>query len=240
MDIARRRILLAAAASLPAMATRSASAGTTDLAVMCDPALDRPLGAARAAYYAHSRVRIHVFPTAPGLILPQLAHDVQNDILVTQLGILDQAAQAGLLAAGPRSGNWRNGLVVAEMTDAAGPADAGKFAVSELPSASGIDGAAIAARLGVNPAQILSAIDTAEVAFLLKSGAARTGLLYRTDVIAEPRLRVRHAIEDWPPAIYAAAVTKGARRPNPAVFIEFLQTAQAGELLAANGLELLA
>ncbi len=239
MEVARRGLLLAVSVCLPVMAMRAARADTTDLAVLCDLTLGPALRAAGAAYDAHAGVRIHVFPTPPGLIVPQLARDVQIDVVVTQPDILDRAVAAGLLA-GPRSGNWADPLVIAEPAGAAGPADGGKFALSELPAASGIDGAAVAAGLGVPTERIASAIDTREVAFLLTSGAARAGLLYRTDVRTDPRLRALRVLADPPPAVFAAAVTKGARRPNPAAFVAFLATSPAVAVLADHGLETVA
>ena len=53
-------------------------------------------------------MRVFVFPTGPGLILPQLVRDIQNDIVVTQTTILDQAAQAGVVAA---AGAARSGAI---------------------------------------------------------------------------------------------------------------------------------
>ena len=235
-NITRRLLLFAAPVVFAVGTNRPAVADTTDLVVMCDPTLQRPLAGVGETFRAKAGVRIHVFATAPGLILPQLTHDVQNDILVTQIGVLRQAERVGLLA-GARSGSWSNPLVIAEMAGAAGPAAAGKFAVSELPAASGVDGAGVVAKLGLPSSEVISAIDTPGVAYLLTSGAARTGLLYLTDVRADPRLRVLRPLEDMPPAIFAAAITKGARRPNPAGFVEFLGTAQARERLAAAGLE---
>jgi molybdate transport system substrate-binding protein len=214
----------------------SARANTTDLALICDLTLGAPLRAAATAYRADQGVRVHVFPTAPGLIVPQLAREVQIDLVMTHSSTLDQAAQAGLLAAEPRTGTWSNVLVVAETMDATGSADTGKFAVSELAAASGIDGAAVVARLGIDPARVASAIDTTEVAFLLTTGAARTGLLYLTDVRADPRLRVLNQVEGQPPALCSAAITKGARRLDPAAFITFLGTPRVRELFSAAGL----
>jgi molybdate transport system substrate-binding protein len=240
MTIMRRRTMLAGPALLPLAMVTEARADTTDLALICDLTLGAPLRRVSSAFRASQGVRVHVFPTAPGLIVPQLTREVQIDIVMTGNSALDEAAQAGLLAATPRAGTWRNTLVVAEMADASGPAESGKFAVSELPSASGIDGAAIVAQIGIDPARIISAIDTTEVAFLLTTGAARTGLLYLTDVRADPRLRVVGAIKDQPPALWAAAITKGARRPDPAAFIAFLNAAGTRDLLSTAGLEVAA
>jgi molybdate transport system substrate-binding protein len=225
---------------IPLAMASEAKADTTDLAVICDLTLGSPLRSAGTAFRASTGVRIHVFPTAPGLITPQLAREVQIDIVVASGDALDLATQSGLLTTAPRSGTWGNRLVVAEIIDASGAPDAGKFAVSELPAASGIDGAAVVARLGIDPERVVSAIDTTEVAFLLTTGGARTGVLRLTDVRADPRLRVVRTIADESPALFAAAITKGARRPNPAAFISFLGTEQARRLLVTAGLEIVA
>jgi molybdate transport system substrate-binding protein len=240
MNSVRRRIMLTAPALIPLAMASEAKADTTDLAVICDLTLGVPLRSVGVAFRASTGVRIHVFPTAPGLITPQLSREVQIDIVVAQSDVLDQATQAGLLTTSPRSGSWSNALVIAEMIDASGAPDVGKFAVSELAAASGIDGTAVVARLGIDSARVVSAIDTSEVAFLLTTGGARTGVLRLTDVRADPRLRVVRTVADPAPARCAAAITKGARRPNPAAFISFLSTEPARRLLASAGLEVVA
>jgi molybdate transport system substrate-binding protein len=177
------------------------------------------------------------FPRHRELILPQLARDVQNDIILTQVLLLDRAAQAGLLTDGARSGVWADPLVIAEPIGAPGDAGSGMFAVSELASASGIDGASIVSRMNLPANRVVSAIDNTEVVFLLTTGRARTGLLYLTDVHSGPGLRVVRAIEDPPPMLFAAAVTKLARRPNPAAFIHFMGTPGAAAMLTEVGLD---
>ena len=240
MTIARRHLLLAASAALPIVAGQPARADTTDLALICDLTLGAPLRAVAAAVRASGGVHVFVFPTAPGLIVPQLARDVQIDIVATRADAMEQAKQAGLLAGETTSGNWRDPIVIAEASSASGSPDEGKFAVAGLPGASGMDGETVAARLGVDPARIVSAIDTTEGAFLLVSGAARTGLLYLTDVRAHPRLRVLRIVPDQPPAVFAARVTKGARRPDPAAFVTWLGTPPGRAALSKGGLELAA
>ena len=96
------------------------------------------------------------------------------------------------------------------------------------------------ARLGIDPARVVSAIDTTEVTFLLTTGGARKGVLRLTDVRADPRLRVVRTVAEPAPARCAAAIAKGARRPNPAAFISFLGTEPARRLLATAGLEIVA
>ena len=114
MTIRRRALPLLALAAVgtPALAE------TVDLSVTCDTTLAPALRKAAAAYRAQSGVRVFVFPTGPGLILPQLVRDIQNDIVVTQTGILDQAVQAGVVAVAVRP-QWRNPLVIAGLRDEA-------------------------------------------------------------------------------------------------------------------------
>ena len=234
MDMARRLWIAGAAAVLPIAATFDVQAQVTDIALMCDLTLGPAMRRAASAYRTATGVRVHVFPSAPGLIVPMLSHEVQIDIVATRIATLDQGDRAGLLAPGSRAGTWRTPLVVAE---GAGAGTSDKFAVSELPSASGIDAQTAIARLGIDPKRIVSAIDTEEVAFLLTTGAARSGLLYLTDTKADPRLIVVQTLADPPPAVFATALAKESGRPNPGGFTSFLGSAAGRTLLGSQGLE---
>ena len=82
---------------------------TTDLAVTCDTAAAPAVMRRRAGVPERTGVRIRVFPTAPGLVLPQLEREIQNDIIVTQIATIEQAEQAGLVQPGGRSGPGETG-----------------------------------------------------------------------------------------------------------------------------------
>lgn len=178
--------------------------------------------------------RIFVFPTGPGLIVPQLQREIQNDIVVTGIAILDRAREAGIIAALPGGPRWRNPLVIA-----GSGAVGGTFAAPDPTPACEIDGPALLAKLGLRPARVLGTVDTNEVAFLLASGAAQTGFLYKTDVRANPSLRIIRPVgaDIQPSPVYAASVTRLARRPDPAGFVAFLASPEATALLSASGLE---
>ncbi len=230
-----RRSLLA---GLPMFAlARPALADAIGLSVACDTAIASALRLAGSAYRQATGARIYVFPTGPGLLLPQLERNIQNDILVSQLPILDQASQARLISAVPGPPHWRNPLVIAGLP---GAAIDHVFAVPDPTPASDIDGPALLAKLGLKPARVLGAVDTDEVAAMLDSGAAQAGLLHMTDVRANPRLAVLRPVPSdvQPPLIYAASVTRLASRPNPQAFIEFLATPEAKAVLTDAGLEL--
>lgn len=236
--VARRRLLCGLPFLAFAATAAPARADSPGLAVTCDTTLAPVLRKAAAAFKARSGVPVFVFPTGPGLILPQLVRDIQNDIVVTQVSIMQQAVRDGVVASIPKRATWRNPLVVA--TPRGTNAAEGVFAASDPSPASDIDGPAILSRLGVRPERLLGAIDTDEVAFLLATGAAQSGLLHMTDVRADPRLDVIRKVpaDVQPPVIYAASVTRLAGRPKPEGFTEFLTTPEAIALLTDGGLEI--
>ena len=241
MGFSRRKLFAvtttAVAATTMAPSMSSAASSTTDLAVSCDTAAAAAVRAAGAAYRGRTGVRIRVFPTPPGLLLAQLEREIQNDIIVTQLGTIAQAERQGLVQPGDRAGPWRNKLVTASAKRAAGPE--GSFVVPDATPGSDIDGAAILQRLGPLPAVVLGVVDTGAVAWTLGNGGARQGLLHHTEVVADARLQAVSVVPDdaWPPILYAATITKLARRGDPAAFIGFLASQDGLSVLQAAGLE---
>jgi|SRR5579871_6748542 len=229
----RRSLLL----GLPMLAlARPALADAIGLSVACDTTLAAALRCAGEAYRQRTGARIFVFATGPGLLLPQLERDIQNDILVSQVPILDQALQAQVIAVLPGRPYWVNPLVIAGRPGA--PIDQ-TFAAPDPTPASDFDGPALLAKLNLKPARVLGTVDTDEVAALIDSGASQAGLLHMTDVRANAQLTVLRAVsaDIQPPLIYAASITRLASRPNPQGFIEFLTTPEAKAVLTEAGLE---
>lgn len=232
LTIRRRALPLLALAA----AARPAVAATVDLSLACDTTLAPALRKVAAAYAARTGVRVFVFPTGPGLLIPQLERNIQNDILVTQLPILQQASDEKIIAAVPGPPHWSNKLVIAGRSGAS--AD-GVFAACDLTAASDFDGPALLAKLEMKPARVMGAVDTDEVVWLLRRGEAQAGFLHMTDVHAYPELTVIQNVPNdvQAPFVYAATVTKLASRPNPQGFVAFMQDPEARELLKQAGLE---
>ena len=240
MKFARRKLFAVTTTALAATITAPRpgfAAGTTDLAVTCDAPAAPAVRAAGAAYRRRTGVRIRVFPTPAGLLLPQIERQIQNDIIVTQISTIQQAESQGLVQPGGRAGPWRNRLVIASAKTPAGPQ--GSFAVPDPSPASDIDGGVILQRLGPAPATVLGVIDTDAVAWTLTNAGARQGLLHRTEVVADARLQTTSAVPDdaWPPILYAAVITKLARRGDPNAFIAFLASPDGQTVMQAAGLE---
>jgi len=239
MRLGRRGLFQASLALAPLVLATTAKAETTDLVAACDTALGPAIERMAAAFTAKTGVAIRLFPASPNLLLPQLARDVQNDILITQAPLLDQAGRTGLLAAdAKRIGSWQTRLVLAALRGTGRPTD-GPIAVPDPNPAFPPDGRAMLTAMGLQPAAILGAVDTRGVAFLLTSGAAKAGLLYLTEVRTDARLDVVAELpaDVSPPMTVGAALSHGTSRPNPGAFLAFLGTPEASRLLRANGLE---
>jgi len=235
----RRRLMQALPAlAMLAVAPRArAATGGGELVLACDTTLGPAMRAAANLYAAATGAQVNVFPTAPGLILPQLERDVQNDIVVTRVAAINQAVAAGVVANGAAQGAWQNRLVVAGKLGSP-PLPGKPIAITDPSPASDMDSLAILARLAMLPTNTLGVIDTDEVVAQVIAGAARAGLLHMTDVRAHPELEIMSVVADViePPFIYAAAVTKLSRRPGPADFVGFLTTSRGAALLASFGL----
>jgi molybdate transport system substrate-binding protein len=237
--LARRR-LTQALLVLPvfAVATR-AEAATTDIVLTCDTTLGPAMRVAAHTYLQRTGVRVRVFPTGPGLVLPQLARGIQNDVVCTQKDVAANAVRAGLIGSGAPQGGWRNRLVIAASQGAGPAAVKGRVAVSDPTPGSDMDGPAIIRALNLGQISILGVIDTDEVVYLLSNGQADVGLLHMTDVYANPGLEVVRILPDGlvPPITYTTAVTKLSTRPNPQAFIDFLFSPPGRTLLKTQGLE---
>jgi molybdate transport system substrate-binding protein len=238
-----RRSLLLAAPAVPLVAIGMATpalAETTDLILTCDPTLAAAMAEAAKRFGQMHSVLVNIFPTPPGLILPQIARHIQNDMIITRSSAIQDAVAAGSIAAdAPHGGQWRNRLVIAGRTGGPASAATGRLAVTDRTPGSEIDGPALAKTLKLGQGGIAGVIDTDTVAYLLLRGEADAGLLHRTDVLAYPGLAVIAAVPDdvAPPILYSIAVTKLSRRPNPQAFITFLESPDGAAALSAAGLE---
>jgi ABC-type molybdate transport system substrate-binding protein len=214
-----------------------ARAAAPDVIVYGDSTLSHALHDVGARFTAQTGVPVHVFAAPPTLILAQLRHAVWNDVVVTLAPWMDQAEQAGVIAPGTRTGAWRTTLVLARATASSAANDS--LAITDPTPAATIDGPAVLAALGLHPAHVQGVANTAEVGFLLDTGAAGQGLVHLTDVRADPRLSVAAPVAPsaYPPIVYAAAISTLTHSPNAHAFLDYLHAPAATEALRADGLE---
>ncbi len=239
-----RRLLLGVAASLPTLAAAApARAATAHYPMACDPALVPALRQAAEVFLGKTDIFVHMLPTSPALLVPQLTHQIQNDIVMARDDIAAGVAAAGYpTPPGAPSPRFRNRLVLATRVDA--PASAiksGPFAITDKTPDQDRDDGAILVAMGLNVAHPVGAIDTGGVAFLVSTGAAGAGLMLMSDVRQDPSLKVAMEVPDSaaPPVIYIASTTRTPRRPDPEAFVAFLAAPEGAAILARHGLELM-
>lgn len=237
----------------PAMAAGEAAA--SDVVIYCDPTLTATMRAVGRSFTAQRKAPVQVFSAPPPLMLAQLAHETQDDVLTTLRSAMDEAVAKGLVKPETSVGAWRNRLVIGRRVReaisavAADPTSVmkllgnGRFASPDPSNATTIDGPQIIADAGLQQVldgHLIGAANTADVAFLLTSGAARLGLLYMTDVRSQPSLAVAATLPDasYAPIVYVAAASSKAKSPNLKPFLDLIRTPEASNILQAGGLEM--
>ena len=230
-------------------------AAPPDVGLYCDPTLAPAMRQLGTLFQARTQVPVAVFSAPPMQMLALIEHDAQDDVLMTLADAMDDAVRHKLVKPETRFDGWRNRLVFAaragdvssvptidpdSLTHLLG---SGRIAVTDPTVAAAFDGPAVLDRLGLTPTvsgKVVGAANTGDVAFLVKSGAARLGLLYLTDVRATPALAVTATLDPSVASLtYSSAITKKAKSPNSQAFLNFLRTPAAAQLLRAQGLEIL-
>jgi molybdate transport system substrate-binding protein len=190
-----------------------------------------------------------VFSAPPGQLLGLLAHDTQNDVLLTQTPFMDRAVAQALVQDGRRT-LWRNRLVVAGRQGAAtlGAFNAealkaalhgGLLAVPDASDASAVDGPALMGKLAVSP-RMQGAVNTGDGLDMLHGGHVALAVCHTTELAADPGLvRVMPLPDDaYPPIVYQVALTKTAWSRYQASWLTYLSSG-AAPLVRQLGLEVL-
>lgn len=194
--------------------------------VFCDPTLAPLMRSVGAPY------EVAVLSAPASLMLAQITRHTHNDVLFTLSDAMDQAVAQALVVPGTRADGFGNTLVLASLAGWRGKVAAARVAVTDPTPAASLDGRAVLAANHFSPAAVLGAANTGDVAFLVLTGAAELGLVYLTDVKAEPRLRVVQRLIG--PVAYSAAVNAHAYSPNAQGFISLLRSSRG--VLQAGGL----
>lgn len=221
-----------------------------DVVLYCDPDIAHACAAVGAEFRGRTGVPVRVLSAPSAQQLALIARGTRSDVLMTLTPQLDAAATRRLLAPNSHAGPWRDALVLGGhgLAALAATPDAGELAslqgggtlaLIDPTEASGLDGAAVAKRLGWRPAATAGALDGTEVAWMLAHFAARLGVLPHSALLAEPSLAVVAPIpaDAYLPISYSAALTHVALSRNAASFLDFLKTPAAQTVLANAGLE---
>ncbi len=207
--------------------------------VFCDPTLAPAIRALDPLSRARIGAPVAVLCAPATLMLAQITRHTRNDVLFTLGTAMDQAARSNLVLTHTRVNGFANALVLAARVapNPPPPLARAKVAVTDATAASGLDGRAVLAANQMSPRQVLGAANTGDVAFLVVTGAADLGLVYLTDVRANPRLTVVTTLAaDTALITYAGAVNAHAISPNAQAFLNLLGSNAAATQLHAAGL----
>ena len=239
----------------------SAPAGGAEqpaLDVAAAASLAEALGEIAAAWRAApggGEVRLQL--AASNVLARQIAHGAPVDVFVSaDEAQMEALATAGLLRAGSRIDLLSNTLVVvvpsasarrvAALRDLLSPAvrrvamgdpeavPAGVYARRYLESQGLWE--AVAPR-------VVAAESVRGALGAVASGNADAGWVYRTDALAEPRVRLALEVPaaSGPPIVYPAAVIAASPRPETArMFLDYLRGAAASEIFRRHGFGVLA
>ncbi|HEY6432464.1 MAG TPA: substrate-binding domain-containing protein [Acetobacteraceae bacterium] len=247
-DLGRASMLAVTIAGLAATAHADPSTAP-NVVVYCDKSLRDAVRRTGELFTARTRAPMNLFSAAPTLMLAQIERITQNDVLITQSAAMDQAARRGLIHPDTRIPLGRDRLVFATLEGGTQRLSdplhllhrigTGPLAVPDPTTGTTIDSAAVLAALGLTPPfpfKLAGAIDTEEVAFLLRTRAAPIGLLYRTEAQPGSGLSILAELPDQA-VTYSAAISVVTRSRNAQNFMEFLRDPEAAAQLHASGLE---
>jgi molybdate transport system substrate-binding protein len=234
------------------MSTAPATIIPPGVTVFCDPTLGPAMRSLDRISRAQAGAPVSVL-SAPALsMLAQLQRHTRNDVLFTLSTAMDQAVKSGLVRPETRIDGFANPLVLAGRADGS-VAPTGKtgllsmltgarVAVTDNTVASGFDGRAVLDANGLTQAldnRVMGAANTTDVVFLITTGVVDIGLVYLTDVRAEPRLTVLATLTTDPALTnYSGAVNKKAISPNAQALLNVMRGYQGHTVLRNAGLEI--
>lgn len=238
--------------ALPFGRANAADDAPLDIGVACEPPVQAAMRAVAEPFSDRTHTPMVVLAAPAGLIVAQVKRHTRTDVLILPSDAMDEASRHGLIRPETRRHLAQNPLVFAARHGfGQAPADAdallrqlgeGWLAATDPTSAATFDGTAALDRLGLlQPlaGRLMGAANAGDVAFLLRSGAARFGLLPRSAVQADPNLVVALVTNrsDLPPDRIEMALNHAAQSPRAKAFLDFLATPEAAAHLRAAGLE---
>jgi ABC-type molybdate transport system substrate-binding protein len=218
--------------------------------VFCDPTLKTAMRQLDPVSRRAAGAPVAVLCAPAASMLAQITRHTRNDVLFTLSTAMDEAVRMNLVNPKTRVDGFANTLVLAGLGDRmSAPGDLSgllamvseaTIAVTDATVVSGLDGRAMLDANGLTKAagnRVWGAANTGDVAFLVTSSSVDLGLMYLTDIRADPRLTLIWTLQADPALTnYAAAVNAKAVSPNAQTFLNLLKGVEAGNMLRDAGL----
>jgi len=204
-------------------------------------------------------VPMKVSYAASSTLAKQIEHGAPADLFISaDLDWMDYLAQRELIAAATRTNLLGNTLVLVAPADSttaleiaphfplAAALGGGRLVTGDPAHVPvGLYAKAALQKLGVwdDVAPRLAPADSVRAALLLVARReAPLGIVYRTDALAEPRVKViaTFPADSHPPIVYPAAITAESKNPSAAALLAFLKSSAARRIFERHGFTLLA
>lgn len=232
------------------MTTAPANIIPPGVTVFCDPTLGPAMRSLDRISRMQAGAPVSVLSAPAMSMLAQIQRHTRNDVLFTLSAAMDLAVQLQLVRPETRVDGFSNPLVLAILINGSTkPVDeagllsvlaGARLAVTDNTVASGLDGCAVLSANGLTQAagnHVMGAATTADVAFLITTGAADIGLVYLTDVKADPRLTVLATLNADPTLTnYSGAVNAKAVSPNAQAVLNVIRSTEGSAALRTAGL----
>jgi molybdate transport system substrate-binding protein len=216
------------------------------------------LDAVAAAWKADTGKTVSIAYASSATLAKQIEQGAPADIFISaDLKWMDYLEKAKLIGAGTRRNLFGNKLVLIEPSDAdatleiakgfdlAGAAGDGKIAVCMIDSCpGGIYAKEALESLGVFASvepKLAQADNVRGALTLVSRGEAKFGIVYATDVRADPKVKLVGAFPDssHSPIVYPVALIAASANPDAALFFAYLTSEAATKIFTEQGFEIL-
>lgn len=252
-------VALALAAALGATPDRVAFAQRGSVVVFAAASLKNALDEANAQWTAGGKPAATIAYAASSALAKQIESGAPADVFVSaDIDWMEYVAQRKLIQEDTRKNLLGNTLVLVAPADselkleiAPGFALAralggdGKLAMADTAAVpAGKYGKAALEKLGVwdQVKDRLAPAENVRAALLLVSrGEAPLGIVYGSDAVSEPKVRVVGTFpeDSHPPILYPVALTRSAADPDAAGFLRYLQSPAVRPVFEKQGFEVL-
>ncbi|MDM9624428.1 molybdate ABC transporter substrate-binding protein [Rhizobium sp. S152] len=238
-------------AALPAMAAEKVT-------IFAAASLKNALDSANAAWAKESGKEATASYAASSALAKQIEGGAPADVFISaDLDWMDYVAKKDLIKADTRSNLLGNRIVLVAAKDKAKPVDIkqdfdlagllgdGKLAMGEVKSVpAGKYGKAALEKLGVwssVESKVAGAESVRAALALVSRGEAPYGIVYQTDVTADPGVAIvgTFPAESHAPIIYPIAILAESKNPDAAGYLEFLKSEKAAHFFTEQGFTVL-
>ena len=239
--------------------SRSGAEAQDKITVFAAASLKNALDDINAAWKGETGREATISYESSGMLAKQIEAGAPADLFISaNVKWMDYLAEKNLIRADTEIKLLGNAIVlvapkdsaaevaIAPDFDLAGLLGDGKLAMGDVKSVpAGTYGKAALEALGVWASVEPRIAQTANVRAALKlvaTGEAALGIVYATDAVAEPDVKVigTFPADTHPPIVYPATITAASKNEDAEAFLKYMQSAKARELLEAQGFKVLA